>query len=269
MDLPPGAIIGTWAYSVPGKVRFILDKSIEVGEGVLPADLARAWVRDWYKLPLRRRKNQMERSYRAPLHARKGTYGDCVYLDIKSAYLQVLSLGYDVEYRPNHYIGAWPVKLPEEIRRNKFCYAISVAMSASQISNLQVMGKEGLFTHKPLNLYSNPCLFNLAQDTLNAIAGDVLAVLGPDCPYINTDGFIVTRGNEGIVTSICEDYGFRVGTKAEGETEIFGTASWKVGTEQTRRMDKSSQDFTGPIMDKTSRDWLRKRWSLWSAKVQA
>lgn len=267
MDLPPGAIIGTWAYSVPGKVRFILDKTIEVAPGVMPADLARAWIRDWYKLPLRRKKNQMERGFRAPIHAVKGKHGDCVYVDIKGAYKQILSLGYDVEYRQNHYIGSIPVDLPAEIKANKFSYSISVAMSATQISNLQVMGKEGLFSHKPLNLYSNPCLFNLAQDTLNGIACQILSDLREKCVYINTDGYIVKPEVVAQVQKIIADWGFTSAIKGEGDAEIYGVGSYKIGDDITRRIDPNGRTFTGPMMDLNSASWLQKRWSLWSPKL--
>lgn len=268
MDLPPGAIIGNWAYSVPGKVRFILDRSQEIVAGVLPADLARAWVRDEYKLPLKRRKNQMEPSFRAPLHAVTGKHGDCLYLDIEKAYLKVLSFGYDVEYILNRYIGSDPITVPDEVKRHKFSYSIAVAMSASKLSNLQVMGKEGLFDHKPLNLYSNPCLFNLAQDALNAIAYNVLASLGSNCVYYNTDGCIVKRGYERVVLGIFEDFGFRGRVKHEGETEVYGVASWKVGDTETKRRDASRQDFTSPIMDKTSAAWLQRRFQLWGSHLK-
>lgn len=267
MDLPPGAIIGSWAYSVPGKVRFILDNSLELATGVLPADVARAWVRDTYKLPIRRRQNQMVRGHSVPIHARRGKYPDCVYIDIKRAYLKILSFGYDLEYRPGHYVGVQPVPIPLEISDNKFCYSISVAMSATKISNLSVMGKTGMYERKAINIFSNPCLYNLAQDTLNAIAGDVLDRLGSDCHYVNTDGFIVNRRREADVLQVLQDWGFTGGIKADGDAEIFGVASWVVGSERTKRRDPNGQDFTSPIMDKEGRAWLRKHISILSSAL--
>jgi hypothetical protein len=89
-------------------------------------------------------------------------------------------------------------------------------------------------------------------------------MLGPDCHYIHTDGFIVRSGRERDVFQILADYGFRGGVKAEGDTEIFGVASWKVGTEITRRHDKSPTDFSSPIMGKEQRTWLRKQLSIFN-----
>ena len=73
--LPPGAIIGTWQYSIPHKMRFILAPDMELATGVLPGDVARAWIKDEYKLPIRRRKSQLVRGYPVPLFARRGVYG--------------------------------------------------------------------------------------------------------------------------------------------------------------------------------------------------
>lgn len=268
MDLPPGTIIGTWAYSIPGQMRFILNRELELAPGVLPADLARAWVRDAYELPFKRRKNQMEQSFRVPLHARRGTWGDCSYVDIKGAYLKVLSLGYDVEYRQGHYLGCDPRQVPNEVADNKFAYSIAVAMSGSQRSNLQVMGNNGLFDHKPMNLYSNPCLFNLAQDTLNGIGAEVLAVLGEHVHYANTDGFIVDQGFEAFAIEIVNSWGFTARVKYAGETKVAGVGSYRVGEHRTKRWDENSQDFTGPLMDRAQRLWLKKRWVKWTTKLE-
>lgn len=268
MDLPLGAIIGTWCYSVPGKVRFIFDRSLEVAPGVLPGDLARAWIRDQYILPIKRRKIQIERSYHAPLHARRGAYGECVYVDIRGAYLQILALGYDVEYRLGRYIGATPAPIPPEIQRNKFSYAIAVAMSGSTISKLEVRGREGVFKHCPMNLYSNPCLYALAQDTLNGIGAEMLAVLGEHCVYVNTDGFIVRSGYERFALDIVQSWGFKASVKHRGLTEIRGVASWRVGDHQTRRFDAHAQDFTSPMMDRDMRRWLKTRWVRWNGKLK-
>jgi len=165
-SLPPGAILGTWQYSVPHKMRFILAPDMEMAAGVLPGDVSRAWIKDEYKLPLRRRKDQLGRGFSVPLFAKRGVYGQCGYVDIKGAYLKILSLGYNLEYILGKYIGCDPRPIPEQIAAKKFCYSIAVSMSACAQSSITIVGKEGVFMHRPMNIYSNPCLFNLAQDTL-------------------------------------------------------------------------------------------------------
>lgn len=268
MELPPGAILGTWAYSVPGKVRFMLAKDMELAPGVLPGDLARAWIRDQYRLPLRRTKEQQIRNYAAPVYARLGEFGNCCYVDIKHAYLDVLRLGYDLEYRPGRYIGAEPNPIPPEIAANKLTYAVTVAMSASAVSNLEVMGKEGVFNHRPMNIYSNPCLFNLAQDILNAIGSEMIALLPQTCVYANTDGFIVRECHLQSALGIIGSWGFDASVKHSGQTEIRGVASYRIGDHKTRRFDRNARDFCSPLMSRDERRWLKGHWTHWIDKLK-
>lgn len=261
--LPPGSIIGSWAFSVPHKIRFILAPKLQLARGVLPADVTRAWIRTEYKLPLRRRENQMSKCYPSPLHAKIGQHGDCAYVDISGAYLKILSLGFDVEYRRGHYLGGDPRAVPAQIASNKYCYSIAVSTSHSTRSRIDVMGKEGIFTSRPFNMFSNPCLYNLASDTLNAIASEVLAVFGDKCHYINTDGYIVPVELVEPLLSIIRSWGFSARVKNEGLTEVYGVAAWKVGDKRTRRFDGNSKDFTSALTPKDERLWLKKRWQKW------
>ncbi len=259
-DLPAGTILGTWAYSVPHVARFILARDLELATGVLPADVSRAWIRDQYKLPLRRRKQQIFKPFVLPLHAQVAKFPDCAYVDIKGAYLRILSLGYDVEYIPGRYIGCDPRAVPDQIRDNKFCYAIAVAMSSSRRGNITVVGKEGVFTHTPYNMFSNPCLYALACDTLNAIGAEVLAVMGDKVHYINTDGYIVDREFVEPLQKIINSWGFTSRIKADGPTQIFGVGSWICGDEKTQRRDGAAKDFTSKLADRDQRKWLKARW---------
>jgi hypothetical protein len=262
-DLPTGAILGTWAYSVPGVARFILAKQNELATGVLPADVTRAWVRDSWKLPLRRRENQLGKPYALPLHAVRGSHGLCAYVDIRRAYLTILSIGYDVEYVRGRYIGGEPKAVPEQIAGNKFCYSIAVAMAASKRSHITVVGKEGVFDRHTYNMFSNPCLYALAGDTLNSIASEVLAVMGQHVKYVNTDGYIVPLDKVEPLLKIIRSWGFDARVKHQGETTVYGVASWQVGDERTFRRDPNGQDFTSPMATPQERRWLKARWQRW------
>lgn len=265
--LPPGAILGTWQYSIPHKMRFILAKDVEMATGVMPGDVARVWVQDQYKLPFRRRKEQLVSSYPTPLYAKRGTFGQCGYVDIKKAYIQILSLGYDVEYLRGKYMGANPQPVPRQIIEAKYCYSIAVAMSKNPVSSITVMGKEGTFETHPFNLYSNPCLYNLAQDTLNGIYSTVLDAVGEHCHYINTDGCIVDESHIDQTIDLIREWGFDATLKHFGDTEIRGVASYRVGTKDTRRFDPRAENFKADFMSKDDRDWLLRRWKLWSPQI--
>lgn len=260
--LESGTIMGSWAYSLPHRHRIITNRERELAVGVLPADVTRAWLNDCYKLPLRRRKSQLNRNYVLPIHALRGEYGDCAYIDIKSAYLSILSLGFDVEYIPNKYIAVDPVAIPVDISSNKFCYSIAVAMSTTKISTISIMGREqNIFSVKKFNIYSNPCLYALAGDVLNGVAAEALAVLGDRIKYANTDGFVVESKYSDYLLDIIASWGFVARVKLRGSTNIGGVGSWRIGERSTKRFDKNAHDFTCELMPKSERLWLKKRFS--------
>lgn len=267
-SLEAGTIMGTWAFSLPNRYRIIVDQERQLAIGVLPADVTRAWLNDCYSLPFRRRKTQLNRNNVLPIHATRGSWGDCSYVDIKGAYLTILSLGYDVEYIPNKYIAVDPIVLPDEIVSNKFCYSIAVAMSNTQISNISIMGKQHVpFTVKKFNLYSNPCLYALASDVLNAVASEALAVMGSAIKYVNTDGFVVESQYSEYLIRIIDSWGFKSRVKYEGSTMIGGVGAWKIGKHSTKRFDKGARDFTSELMGKSDRLWLKKRFTKLIAAV--
>jgi hypothetical protein len=263
-DLPNGTIFGTWALSVPGKVRFMLAKNVELAQGVLPGDVTRAWLRDEYTLPVKRRKQQIEAShYPAPLLAERGVWRQCAYVDIRSAYATILHLGYDLEYMRGRYIAGEPRPLPMQIKNNKFCYAIAVAMANTKVSSIQIKGNDGIFSNKTFNVFSNPCLFNLALDTLSAIYSEVCEVMGAHVHYVNTDGCIVDIGFEGHVLDIIRSWGFSARIKHQGQTEIRGVGSYICGTFSTKRFEKHAMDYRSPMCTSDERKWLKKRWNKW------
>jgi hypothetical protein len=273
MDLPPGAIIGNFHYSVPGHVRFILVREIELAPGVLPGDLSRAWIRDAYKLPLKRRKDQLVQESNLPLHARLGKYPMLSYVDMTKAYVQILRLGYDLEYKRGSYLVADPRPVPDQVVANKLAYSMAITMSGNPRANLEVMGKEGTFERHPLNIYSNPCLFNLKNDTFNAIGAEMLLVLKDNCVYINTDGYILKGGYEKFALDIVSSWGFQARIKSkngillQGPGEVRGVASYSINGYRTERWDVAATDFTSPLMSVEEVRWLKTRWAKWNSMI--
>jgi hypothetical protein len=176
-------------------------------------------------------------------------------------------MGYDVEYRPGKYIAAWTTPIPDVIQQHKFCYSIAVSMSANSVSNITVKGHEGLFNTRPFNIFSNPCLFNLAQDTLNGIASDVLHNLGERVHYVNTDGFIVDAECQWECVDIIAQWGFDVKVKGYGATKVEGVGAYSVGDLKSKRHNTSHHDFSNKIMGYAEACWLRDKWCRWAPKL--
>lgn len=262
--VPAGAVFGTWCISVPGKVRYILDGAVELAPGVLPGDVARAWVRANYTLPIKRRRDQ-RRLYKLPVMARVGKHPQGVYLDIRHAYLDILTVaGYDVDYKFGKYLAAKPVILPEIVQNTKWVYAIIVAMSAGARSHMVIKSKEnGLVPRRTFNLFSNPCLYALASEVLASVASQVLRSFGKAVWYINTDGYIVHPDVVQGVTDLIHAWGFELKEKARGETQIFGVGSWRCGDEKTLRRDDFASDFCSALPQNGETEWLRQRFTFW------
>lgn len=258
--LPPGAILGTWAISIPGKLRYIMDRESELAPGVMPSDLTRAWLHDAYNLPIKKRREQtIAECYPHPQKALVGKYEDCAYVDIRQAYLRILRLGYNMDYLRNSYIGVNFQPVPKIVEDNKMSYAVAVAMSHSQTSQIQIMGKKGPFTSNHFNIYSNPGLYNFASDTLSAIASEVLRIFGDKVKYVNTDGYIIEMPYVGALMRVIESWGFTSRIKHYGLTSIWGVGSWRVGTERTKYKNMHPQNFLSAMPDKHDSLWLKAR----------
>src|SRR5258708_4133231 len=259
-QLAYGAILGTWAISVQGVARYILNKDMEVATGVMPSDVTRSWVKDTVNLPIKLRREQVEaKNYPLPLYSKRGLHGDCSYVDITAAYLSILRMGYDLAYLHGRYIGVNPRSIQNEIPNNKMSYAIAIAMSNSRRTNISVLGKEGVYVHKGFNAFSNPCLYRLAADTLASIASEALRIFGSQICYINTDGFIIATRHADKLIDLIASWGFHSRVKYQGETEIFGVAAWKIGSKRTRRLDAHALDFLSTMPDLSQSLWLKRR----------
>lgn len=253
-ELEPGTIVGTWSWSKLEHYKYILPDAPMVDIDVMPADLARAWVNYNYSLPLRRRKTQ-HRSYLIPLKALKGLYPDCAYVDIKGAYRRVLSYGYDVDYKIGGWLQSNPIHIGKQMAREKFAYSIAVAMSARARGHIEIKTKEGKMTEvRNFNIYSNPCLYALASEIL-ACTATIVSKYIPTY-YIHTDGYIIPNRYVETFGRIMSDLNWKWSTKAVGNAEVYGVASWKVGAKKTLRRDVAAHDFETQLPSMDIAKWL-------------
>jgi len=261
-SLPPGTVLGSYVYTIPAQRLRFYDRSAQaVGApaGITPLDLAREWLRLAFDLPLRRRRDQ--RNPAPPvLLAIKTHAPDLVYLDIAGAYRTILeAVGYDVEYKRYRYLSARATRLPPLITRNKRAYAGIVAISSHYYSLLQKIDQEGISSIKVRNIFYQPSLFSVVRDVLSGVYHDVLGL--PTLVYANTDGYIVRAPYADLVRHKIEVWGFSVKTKAEGEGEVYGVSSYRVGAMRTNRL--GSHNIISPTLGASATYWLRKR--FWAA----
>jgi len=259
-ELPPGTILGGATWSRPGVVRYIVNPTMCIvpGEPATHIDLARYWIRQHYRPPLRRRRVEDELDW-APqvLWAMPTTYHALAYVDLVSTYRRVLELvGWDAEYWRLRYLSvAGAAELAE---LSKLAYSAAVAIAARPWSTLRVWDGQRLVARRMRNVYANTSLYRLMRDALWGIASDVRDALGDQALYANTDGYIVPSALADEVLEIARAWGFAARVKVEGPGEVRGVASWRIGERATRR-DSLRPRLPPPLMPETERAWLRPR----------
>ena len=259
-DLPPGTILGGATWSRPGVVRYIVNPTmcIVAGEPATHIDLARYWIRQHYRIPLRRRRSEDELAW-APqvLWASPCSYHALAYVDLVSTYRRILELvGWDAEYWRSRYLSvAGAAELGE---LSKLAYSAAVAIAARPWSTLRVWDGQRLVARRMRNVYANTSLYRLMRDALWGIASDVRDALGDQVVYANTDGYIVPSALADVVVGAARAWGFRARVKVSGEGEVRGVASWRIADRATRR-DSLRPRLPPPLMPPAEREWLRPR----------
>lgn len=251
--------MGTYAYSVPGKVRFVLKPEAEITEGVMPGDIARTWIRTTFHLPQFRRFNQARR-YVLPLLARTGTRRDCAYVDLRGAYRTILAIaGWDTDFQLAGWLRGSGTGLPRTIAENKRCYAMAVSASAQIRSTLYRLAESGLVPSEIPNIYANTSLYALASALLASVARDIITRM--PVYYVNTDGYIVPVWCAPLAVKIANAWGFEARIKHSGDTHVYGYASYSIGGYSTVHQQGRGGNYSTALPTREERNWLYKVWT--------
>jgi hypothetical protein len=208
-----------------------------------PTELTRLYIGIKYKLPLPIRKEQaiaVAQARPMPLLARPGKYGRGVYIDIKSAYWQIVkAIGWNVAYYPNRYIGKESdvSDMPKFLQENKPARAALV--STSRKSSLAIWNGEKILNEPTFNPMLNMRLVCLVSDVLQSVAREMKESI-PCLPYSNTDGFIVPETHIRTAKSILQSWNLPYGIKYRGDIEIYGTGSYRVGGYSSLRIEANT-----------------------------
>lgn len=223
-------------------------------------ELTRDYISSKYDLPLRVRHEQIQAVSdipNAPMMAIPGYHGDCVYIDIKSAYWQIVrAVGWDVAYYPGKYIGVGSdhSDAPEFLIKQKLFRASMVSMCRNRDSWI-FDGKGNMTLHKMANKFINYRLARFVMDILNGVASHIYASYAHPV-YINTDGYIVPRRRMETALDILSGWGFECSVKYEGATTVYGVGSYKIGGFST---DRPGNNLHFSNLYELDYRWLRER----------
>lgn len=259
--------LGNWSWTTPAtRQRLILKKvAIEYGAGYCtPSDLARdyleckfpAWkgrcnTKQWHAL-VKAKKHQ-------PLYALP-CWGDGHYLDLKSAYWQILQVGgWDIDYSPNRFIGInsaiWDFPFPE------YKLARNCLVSMGLVGKLNTYDPKKGIQWKHKNVKVNLILWGFVQDVLHGIASDMLSI---GARYINTDGYIVQTDSLDAAFEVSKLWGVNLVVKDSGWFNVRGVADYDIGFHKSKRRSKAKEYR---YLKPTQGTWLREQFKALSHRI--
>lgn len=236
-ELTETTFIGAFSWTQIGaKRRWLIRRhAIDIGQGihVTPTDLARAYLKYKFGATYRKRcttsqyKSCIGVHHQAPLYANPSRLDSAVYLDVKSAYWQILFTGgWNIEYNPQKWIG-WGSPL------NDFPYpdikmARNALVSVSLAGSMRVWQDGQLKVWKRGNQYVNLIMWAYVQDVLNGIAWDMVHMA--KAVYVNTDGYIVADEYLEHAYAVADLWGIHITPRHTGAAVVRGAGDYDIGT---------------------------------------
>jgi hypothetical protein len=222
-----------------------------------PAELARNYIT--IKYPKRRRVttdqyHEIMKPRSQPLLAHPGTYGDCVYLDLKSAYWSILKvIGWDVEYFPGRWLGVRSDV--SDYPFQDFKLARNSLVSVGLVGRANYWTGDKLISVRKSNGLVNMALWSAVQDILNGIALDMEKA---GALYINTDGYIFRSQAAELAYEVAESWGLVLGEKERGAADILAAGTYSIGMKPNRRTQMIKPTYHRKIAE-VDNQWLRPR----------
>lgn len=253
--------IGSFAWTAAmGRWKLVdINHAINAYGGTLtPADVARDYVRAKYGKPHRVTSGQYEATVKihrfAPMFARVGEWGECSYLDLKSAYWSILQvIGWDVDYHPGRWLNVRSTCRDFPLWRNKM--ARNCLVSVGLVGQGKRWDGQKLTWVKKSNPLANLVLYAAVQDILHSVAYDMIQA---GAVYVHTDGYILPKDRIGQGFDVLRSWGLVGSIRNEGPTTVYAAGTYTCGShENARSISRMGKDFSNVIPD--FRDWLKPR----------
>lgn len=260
-NIEDNVILGSFSwYYMGAKRKEILRRFALLFDDVIttPSELSRTYLELKYpkQRALKAQITEFRRGRSAPLYAKPIKYDEGVYIDIRSAYWQILQIiGWDVDYYPNNWIGrGQPMDdFPyADIKLSRNCLVTAGLPSETTFWN----GKAQQFkTLRSQNRTLNLAVWSATMDILHGAAWDAVAA---GAAYAHTDGYICHRSRVDAVQSALLAWGLESRIKAYGETQVYGVGSYTIGNKSTKTPRSKPVAYDGLILNSYNA-WLRRR----------
>lgn len=264
-------ILGSWTWTQMGsKRRFIYSHvAHDIGAGfVPPSDIARDYLDTKYGDTKRRCTTHQYLSLvknrkSAPMYAVPCTIPDAVYVDLTSAYWQiVMAGGWDVDYSQGRYIGVNSDNRDFPVPDIKLARNSLVSMGLPSSMTMYTPGK-GIYSVRAGSNYINTILWGFAMDVLHGFASDMLEQCG--AVYIHTDGYIIDREMYDTALSVAESWGLHLSIRHEGRATVRGVGDYDLGKRKSKRPRRYPRphEYIHPAYKR----WLRRSFKKLSRRI--
>lgn len=232
-----------------------------------PSELARAYIEVKYEKQ-RATKEQItffrDRSS-APLYCQPHEYASAFYIDIRSAFWQILQIvGWDANYNP----GLWLAKGQSmedfpfaEVKLSRNCLVTCGLPSEASFWNGSARKFERV---KTFNRHVNLGIWRLVMDVLHCVAWDCIAA---GAIYAHTDGYICSSERTVAVQNAISEWGLESRIKAQGYGIVYGVGAYRIGKTVTKNPKIRTHPFDGLRLPEYNK-WLKKRFSEHAARTK-
>lgn len=229
-----------------------------------PSEIARTYLE--LKYPKQRATSEQIKYFKlphfSPLYAQPHKVEEGVYIDIRSAYWQILQIvGWDADYNPHKWLGRgepmddFPYA---DIKLSRNCLVTAGLPSDATFWK----GRDSVFKTMPThNRTANLGIWALVQDILHGVAWDCIAA---GAFYCHTDGYICAAARTDAVIGAIRSWGLEARIKKFGKAEVNGVGSYSFNDTRTHT-PKVNHDYDNLIL---SDRWLKNKVKFFAERTK-
>jgi hypothetical protein len=221
-----------------------------------PSELSRSYLELKYtrQRATREQIENFKQPRTAPLYAQPIGYSEGAYIDIRSAYWQILQVvGWDVDYNPGKWLGKKDTMEDFPFPDFKLSRNCLVTAGLPSEASYWDFKKQTFGRVKTFNRFLNLGIWALVMDVLHCVAWD--AVAAGAC-YVHTDGYIAHYSKVQAVQEAISSWGLESRIKNAGRTIVHGVGSYEVGDKVTKNPKNVCAPFDGLMLPPYMK-WLK------------
>jgi hypothetical protein len=232
-----------------------------------PSELARSYIA--CKYPRQRALNVQteifKRHITAPLYVQPHHYDSGFYVDIKSAYWQILQVvGWDADYYPGVWLAKGQPMDDFPFAQNRLARNCLVTCGLPSEASVWDGDVQKFIRVKTFNKQINLGIWKLVLDVLHCIAWDCIAA---GAIYAHTDGYICSSERVVAVQNAISEWGLESTIKRQGVTDVYGVGSYTIDKFGTKNQHIKTRPYDGLNLPEYN-NWLKKRFQAHSQRTQ-